>query len=721
MLGKISITYKLLGLVAGAILLTALTLGYVASTQATEAILKEERSKLRALTTSRANEFDDYLRSIEVDLTTIAHNPATLTALDDFKTGWAELGGNREATLQNLYITSNPNPLGEKHKLDYAPDGSAYSDAHMRHHAWFREFLEARGYYDIFLFDLNGDLVYTVFKELDYATNLRTGEWKDSDLGNVFRDAADRLENGEKAFYDFKAYAPSHGAPASFIATPIYDNSGTKQGVLVFQMPIDRLNSIFGARAGLGESGFSFIAGQDGFMRTDVPLFDESTILKQQIDVSKIDNATMETPAMFEGNDFRGNHVLAVASPIEFNGTEWFVITQIDMDEILEPAIAMRNNLLTTSAILVVVLGLIGIFLARMISRPIAKISRTTESIAAGNFETEIPYKKNGDEMGQLARSLDKFRLAMISAETMAKEQTERAEADKIEAERRAQIGEALANRARKFDQIVSAALSEFSGAAANLDENATAMSAIAEETASQSRGITNSSQNASNSVQGVAAATEELSMSVGEIGSKVSMSRDATANAVRQAESMRERVAGLEAAATAISDVIGLITNIAGQTNLLALNATIEAARAGEAGKGFAVVASEVKALATQTSKATDDISRQIAAIQDTTTASVTGIHEILSVIAELEASSNEIASAIEQQNSATSQISQSIQEAAGSVQEVDNNIHGVNDAAQEAGVTANRMRKASELLAEQSEILRTEVMSFLSDVRAA
>ena len=127
------------------------------------------------------------------------------------------------------------------------------------------------------------------------------------------------------------------------------------------------------------------------------------------------------------------------------------------------------------------------------------------------------------------------------------------------------------------------------------------------------------------------------------------------------------------------------------------------------------------MKALATQTSKATEDISKQISAIQNTTTASVSGIHDILTVIGELESASTEIASAIEQQGCATQQISSSIQNAASSVTEVDSNIQGVNDAAQEAGVTANRMRSASETLHKQSEILRNEVMSFLSDVRAS
>ena len=722
MLNRIAITYKLLGLVVGGIAVTAMTLGWVTSQASSEALARLSEDKLSSIAQTEAAAFSDYLQSIQQDLDTVADNPFTLSALRGFESGWDALGSNQLNTLQDLYIESNPNPLGEKHLLDYASDGSEYSQAHAEFHPWFRQFLEARGYYDIFLFSNDGSLVYTVFKELDYATNLRTGEWASSDLGAAFRAAADDSAYiSDHAFFDFQPYAPSHGAPASFIARPIPDENGNQAGVLVFQMPIDHLNQIMGATSGLGETGESFLIGEDGVLRTDAPRSDTSTILNARFPTDSLAGAASRDFSMYEGASYTGADVSAAIVPVEFEGTQWFVVAQENTEELNQPIADLQQRTLITSLIVLAILGVVGAFFARMISGPIASIAKTTDKIANGYFDTVIPYQKRGDEIGPLARSLEKFRLAMISADELAKEQQERAIQDRREAEQRAAIGEALANRARKFDEIVSSALEQFTKAAGNLDENASAMAAIAEETASQSKGITSASQNASSNVQSVAAATEELTMSVNEISSKVEHSRDATSNAVSKAEVMRERVGGLETAANAISDVVGLITDIAGQTNLLALNATIEAARAGEAGKGFAVVASEVKALATQTSKATEDISRQVHAIQETTSASVSGIHDILTVISELEEASAQISAAIAQQNSATMQISESIQSAAGSVSEVDNNIHGVNDAAQEAGVTATRMRTASELLSEQSNILKSEVMSFLNDVRVA
>jgi methyl-accepting chemotaxis protein len=146
---------------------------------------------------------------------------------------------------------------------------SAYSQTHGAYHPRFRQFLEARGYYDIFLSNKEGDIVYTVFKELDYATNLMSGQWRGSDSGDIFRGAAQNKVPGSVTFFDFAPYAPSNDAPASFVATPIYDFAGAYAGVLVFQMPIGKINAIMQQPEGMGESGETYIVGEDHLMRSD--------------------------------------------------------------------------------------------------------------------------------------------------------------------------------------------------------------------------------------------------------------------------------------------------------------------------------------------------------------------------------------------------------------------------------------------------------------------
>ena len=238
--------------------------GYWTASQSKVAGVKE---KFNAVLADRKHALSSYLGSIEQDMRSVASNPFTHSALSKFKAAWNELGGERTAALQRAYIEENPHPTGEKEKLDAAPSGSSYDAAHAKNHPWFRTFLRERDYYDIFLFDLDGNLVYSVFKELDYATNLVSDPWKDSDLGNAFRAGRDSNTAASLHFFDFKPYAPSHDAPANFISTPLFDGAGQKVGVLVFQMPIARINAVMTNSAGLGTIGETFIVGSDSLMR----------------------------------------------------------------------------------------------------------------------------------------------------------------------------------------------------------------------------------------------------------------------------------------------------------------------------------------------------------------------------------------------------------------------------------------------------------------------
>ena len=217
-----------------------------------------------------------------------------------------------------------------------------------------------------------------------------------------------------------------------------------------------------------------------------------------------------------------------------------------------------------------------------------------------------------------------------------------------------------------------------------------------------------------------VAAAAEQLSNSITEIGRQVSNSSDVARAAVERTRDADEKIAGLTEASQRIGEVLGLITDIANQTNLLALNATIEAARAGEAGKGFAVVAAEVKNLANQTAKATDEISLQIDNIQNVTGETVDAIKEINRTIGQIGESSTAISAAVEEQDAATKEIAVNVEQAAVGTSEVTRNVALVTQGAQETGAAASQVLSASGELAKQSSLLETEVRSFLERLRA-
>ena len=645
----------------------------------------------------------------------VAGNEMVSDALVEFERGFGDLdaSGGALSTLQDLYIESNPNPTGEKHMLDAASDGSAYSASHGHYHPWFRDFLTARDYYDVFLISPRGDIVYSVFKELDYATNLNSGEWKDSDLGNVFRAASTNPAAGKVAFTDFAPYAPSYGAAASFIATPVVHN-GKFLGVLAFQMPIARINAVMQSSAGMGESGETYLVGSDQLMRSDSRFSKESTILKSKVDGETVKAALAGDEGHAEILDYRGIPVLSVYRPFDFEGVRWAMIGEIDVAEMMGPAYTMRNFTALISIGILAIVILAGYFVARGITRPITSMTDAMNDLAEGDKTVDIPATDRGDEIGAMARAVLVFKDNMIRNEEL------QAEAEREQGERN--------RRANRVDQITGgfetqakSLLEQVASAAKNMQVAADQLSATADRSSEQAGAVAAASTEASANVQTVAASAEEMSASIDEISRQVANSSELAGAAVGEAEQSRELIGRLADNAGRIGEVIDLINAIAEQTNLLALNATIEAARAGEAGKGFAVVAAEVKNLATQTGKATEEIAAQVKSVQDDTKMTVDAIESIVKRIEDMSAIASAVASAVEEQTAATREIARNVGEAAQSTDDVNRNISGVSEGTQQTQTVAGTVLEAARLLAEQADGLSNEVGQFLHEVRAA
>jgi methyl-accepting chemotaxis protein len=360
--------------------------------------------------------------------------------------------------------------------------------------------------------------------------------------------------------------------------------------------------------------------------------------------------------------------------------------------------------------------GLLALILGRGISQPMTAMCKAMRELAGGNFDVVLPGLGRRDELGEMAGAVEEFKLQAIAKagrDAAAHEAQNRAAGEVRRAE--------LIRFADNFEAAVGAIVSNVSASAVQLESAAGTLTRTAEITEDLSGQAAGASEEASTNMQAVAAATEQLSQSVDEIGRRVRESSRIAEGAVLQAQQTDARIGKLTRAAQQIGDVVKLITAIAEQTNLLALNATIEAARAGEAGRGFAVVASEVKSLANQTAKATDEISSHIAGMQDATQESVTAIKEIGHTIGQISTIASSIASAVEQQGSATQEIARSVQGVALGTQEVAGNITQVNRGATETGSASEEVLNSAQTLSTESTRLRQELDRFMTTIRAA
>jgi methyl-accepting chemotaxis protein len=378
------------------------------------------------------------------------------------------------------------------------------------------------------------------------------------------------------------------------------------------------------------------------------------------------------------------------------------------------------------AALKTLILELVGIAIAigiavtclfvvvRRVTAPLERIGRTVRTLAGGDLQVDVTETGRGDEIGEVARSLEVFKQNALTARRLEDEQRA-TQAQKQERQK------ALESYIADFDQSMHEALEALASASTKMRATAGSLSSTAEETQRQAGAVASASEQTSANVQTVAASAEEMTSSIAEIGRQVARSLSIAEQAVENTQRTNGTVKTLAEAAQKIGQVMQLIQEIASQTNLLALNATIEAARAGEAGKGFAVVASEVKSLADQTAKATEEIGAQIAAMQSATGEAVTAIQAIGGIIGQINQISTTIAGAIEEQGTATQEIARNSQQAAKGTEQVSSNIAGVNSAVGETSAASAQVLASAEQLGSRSETLRADIKLFLEKVRAA
>lgn len=338
--------------------------------------------------------------------------------------------------LQYHYIAANSNPLGKKFLLDDAGDKSKYSSVHARYHPRFRNIAERFGYYDMYLLDTTGDIVYMLSKEIDFGTNLIDGRYSQSNLGRALLDCLKAKSTEYVKIVDFEPWQPSYDAPASFVASPIFE--GTEMiGILAFQLPIDAVNRIMTndnnwEKIGLGKTGESFLVGKDFLMRSASRFLiedpegyaktvrsngvDEKTINKikeyntsillQEVRTKSVEAGLAGKEGTWIINDYRGIPVLNSYAPLEIDGLKWVVIAKIDVSEAYAPINRFQKNVLISATLIMVIVTLLGMWLANIFTRPIKTLMTGARRVGAGEFDTVVTSKSK-DEFGELAKSFN--------------------------------------------------------------------------------------------------------------------------------------------------------------------------------------------------------------------------------------------------------------------------------------------------------------------------
>jgi len=551
--------------------------------------------------------------------------------------------------LQDLYLRANEYPLGSKADLDAAGDESAYTKTHALYHPILRNLQQKYGLYDLFLVDAEtGRIVYSVCKEIDFATSLRSGPIAGTNLGRCVREALATGTRDAVSFAEFDRYLPSLMAPASFVAAPVFDGRQVV-GAVVFQIPLDRVSRIIGETTGMGTTGETYAIGADRLFRSESRFSDslgvESTVLNPKLKVdtlpvrAALDEGTAGTAL---GVDYRDQPVLSSWRPVTIHadstvgkGTvRWALVSEIDRDEVLAPVHQLWRFGLAVFGLTALGVLAVSTLIARRMNREALRQARLVHGII--------------DNTHALASSSEE--LTSVSQQ----------------------------------------------------------MSAAAEETTAQANLVSAAAEQVSGNARMVSGSIENLVTSIHEIAKSAQDAAGVARRAVEMAGTTSSTMDALGRSSGEIGAVVKVITSIAEQTNLLALNATIEAARAGEAGKGFAVVANEVKELARETAKATEDIGGRIESMQHDTARAVAAIAEIGSVIGRIDELQTRIAAAVEEQSATTGEISRNIAEATTGSGEIAENIVQVAQAAQSTAEGASNTQVSSQELARMAQSLQ-------------
>jgi len=557
---------------------------------------------------------------------------------------------------QYLYIVQNPEKIGEKDKfISNTKYQDTYSDTHLQEHLSLITMLKKFGKEDVYFVNPDGTIIYSIYKNADFGTNLLNGPYKDTGLGRVFR-KSQKLPNGGVALEDISNFEPLFNKKVAFMAMPIYFKKDY-EGSIIFQLPMDKIDEIMNFsyaydEVGLGETGEAYLVGPDSFMRSNSRFFKSSNddnVQKNKTTRGFYKVKTEASSKALEGKSetivstgYSGNEVITSYAPFDVFGQRWGMVVKIDTDEALQGASEKFVYTIIVTLALIALIVLLSLFLIqKLIISKLELLQETSHDLAKGEGDlTAQIIVPEGDEISVVAANINEF-------------------IEKV----RVTVAEATSTSSNNFEIA-----QKLSSGSLTMKQKTKEESTIVHDVCLQG---TDLQDVLSASIEQAKETRENINETGGTLRNVnaqiVSLANEIEASSQDELE-LSHKLEQLSSDASQVKDVLNVISDIADQTNLLALNAAIEAARAGEHGRGFAVVADEVRKLAERTQKSLSEINSTISVI----------VQSINDASENMSRNATKIESLSQNANQAETDINSSVEAIENSIAQVDETVSG-------------------------------------------